>query len=80
MASDLASFKRAHASSELPKLEAETESAARASRYAFAEDMRSAYADCESSRSDFVRTAWRGRGAGGRGKLKVLGIGTDVEA
>jgi hypothetical protein len=80
IASDRASFKRAHASNELPKLDAETESADKARRYALAEDTRSVYADCESSRSDFVSTACAGCGLGGRGRLKALGIGRDVEA
>ncbi len=38
------------------------------------------YAVCEDSRSDLLRTAWEGRGGGGRGRLKEEGIGLAVLA
>lgn len=38
------------------------------------------YATSEPSRSDLLSTAWGGRGGGGRGKLKVEGIGFAVLA
>lgn len=41
---------------------------------------RSAYAICEDSRSDLLRTAWGGRGGGGSGRLKELGMGIAVLA
>lgn len=80
IASLRASFNRAHASSAEPNVDAETERAARASLYAFAEERRSEYAVCEASRSAFVRTAYGERGGGGRGRLKELGIGLAVLA
>jgi hypothetical protein len=43
-------------------------------------DSRSEYAVCEASRSVFVSTACGGRGGGGSGRLKELGIGFAVLA
>jgi hypothetical protein len=80
MDSDRASFNRAQASNEEPKVEAAVERAARAKRYAFAEERSSWYAVCESSRSAFERTACKGVGIGGRGRLKVEVPGSAVEA
>lgn len=56
MEGDRASFRRAQVSRAEPKLEAEEDMAASASRYAFAEDKRSEYAVWEASRSALVRT------------------------
>lgn len=81
ISSHLASFKRAQASSADPKVEADTERAASARRYSFAEESRSEYAVSEDSRSDLESTACgRWGGGGGRGRLNEDGIGLAVLA
>lgn len=54
--SERASFKRAHASSAEPNVDAAVEREASARRYALAVERRSEYAVCEASRSDFEST------------------------
>lgn len=79
MGSARASFRRAHDSRADPKEDAAVERVARARRYDLAEARRSEYACWEDSRSGFVRTAWTGRGAGGRGRLKLeRGLAVDA--
>ena len=62
-------------------MEADTDKAASARRYSFAEESRSEYAVSEEARSDLESTACgRWGGGGGRGRLNEDGIGLAVLA